>query len=60
MVDKKYKGIGEPNKYLVNQVFLSLSDEIMKKKKLIKNRNRDVIVSWIYTWSNQQNMSIHE
>lgn len=60
MVDKKYKGIGEPNKYLVNQVFLSLSDEIMKKKKLIKSRNRDVIVSWIYTWSNQQNMSIHE
>lgn len=33
MVDKKYKGIGEPNKYLVNQVFLSLSDEIMKNKK---------------------------
>lgn len=60
MVDKKYKGIGEPNKYLVNQVFLSLSDEIMKNKKLIKSRNRDVIVSWIYTWSNQQNMSIHE
>lgn len=32
------------------------NDEI----KSIKSPNRDVSVSWIYAWSNQQDMSIHE
>ena len=31
-----------------------------KTKDAITTRNRDVVVSWIYTWSNQQDMSIHE
>lgn len=29
-------------------------------KHPIRTQNRDVVVSWIYTWSRQQNMSIHE
>lgn len=32
----------------------------MKKRNAIQTRNRDVSVSWIYIWSNQQDMSIHE
>lgn len=30
------------------------------KKKLPITKNKDVVVSWIYTWSKQQDMSIHE
>lgn len=28
--------------------------------KQITTKNRDVVVSWLYTWSRQQDMSIHE
>ena len=30
------------------------------KKKLPITKNKDVVVSWVYTWSKQQDMSIHE
>lgn len=32
----------------------------MAKNLPIRTPNRDVVVSWVYTWSRQQNMSIHE
>lgn len=30
------------------------------KKLPINTQNKDVVVSWIYTWARQQEMSIHE
>lgn len=32
----------------------------MAKNLPIKTPNRDIVVSWVYTWSRQQDMSIHE
>ena len=29
-------------------------------KKLPTTKNKDIVVSWIYTWSKQQEMSINE
>ena len=32
----------------------------MSKKLPITTQNKDIVVSWIYTWARQQEMSIHE
>ena len=36
------------------------TNQIVMKKKLPITKNKDVVVSWVYTWSKQQDMSIHE
>lgn len=36
------------------------SKSIVYEKKLPITKNKDVVVSWVYTWSKQQDMSIHE
>ena len=36
------------------------ANQSFMKKKLPITKNKDVVVSWVYTWSKQQDMSIHE
>lgn len=36
------------------------SKSIIYEKETTYYQNKDVVVSWIYTWSKQQDMSIHE
>ncbi|KAB4308237.1 replication initiation protein, partial [Bacteroides thetaiotaomicron] len=35
------------------------ANQSFMKKKLPITKNKDVVVSWVYTWSKQQDMSIH-
>ena len=36
------------------------SKSIVYEKETTYTKNKDVVVSWVYTWSKQQDMSIHE
>ena len=41
-------------------IFATKSIVYEKKETTSITKNKDVVVSWVYTWSKQQDMSIHE